>query len=222
MKILVVEDDRGIADFIIPELEYEGFTVYLAVTGREALEKFESEKPDLILLDVMLPEINGLEVLRRIRSVSTVPVILETARGETIDKVNGLNLGADDYIAKPFETEELIARINALLRRIDFSTPKDFSLSLRNLKLNIERMSFSFDEEETSLSKTEFLLLKLLLENKGKILSRSKIIDEIWGKDYFIDENTVDVYIGYLRTKISQHTKEEFIKTVRGTGYMME
>ena len=107
MKILIVEDDPGISDFIIPELEHEGYDTCLAVTGRDALDKFESEKPDFILLDVMLPELNGLEVLRRIRSVSTVPVILETARGETIDKINGLNLGADDYISKPFEIEEL-------------------------------------------------------------------------------------------------------------------
>ena len=222
MKILVVEDDKGIADFIIPELEYEGYTISLAVTGREALEKFETEKPDLILLDIMLPEMNGLEVLRRIRSVSTVPVILETARGETIDKINGLNLGADDYIAKPFETEELLARINALFRRINYSAPKAASLTLRGLTVNIERMSFSFDGKETPLSKTEFLLLKLLAENTGKVLSRTMIIDEIWGKDHFIDENTVDVYIGYLRSKIAEHTSGDFIKTVRGTGYMME
>ena len=120
MKILIVEDDAGISDFIIPELEHEGYATCLAVSGREALEKFEAEKPDLILLDIMLPELNGLEVLRRIRAVSTVPIILETARGETIDKINGLNLGADDYIPKPFEIEELLARINALLRRVNF------------------------------------------------------------------------------------------------------
>lgn len=221
MKILIVEDDAGISDFIIPELEHEGYTTCLAVTGREALAKFEEEKPDLILLDIMLPELNGLEVLRRIRAVSTVPVILETARGETIDKINGLNLGADDYIPKPFEIEELLARINALFRRVNYSKPQEVLSSIKNLTLNIDRMSFSIDSNEVQLSKTEFLFLKLLIENQGKVFSRQQIIDEIWGVGHFIDENTVDVYVGYLRSKISQYTKDEYIRTVRGAGYMM-
>ena len=222
MKILIVEDDKGISDFVIPELEHEGYETCLAVTGREALEKFENEKPDLILLDIMLPELNGLEVLRRIRAVSSVPVILETARGETIDKINGLNLGADDYIPKPFEIEELLARINALFRRVSYNQSKESSLSYKSLSLNLDRMSFSFDGgEEVQLSKTEFLMLRLFVENQGKVLSRSQIIDGIWGKGHFIDENTVDVYIGYLRSKISEFTKDGYIKTVRGAGYMI-
>ncbi len=222
MKILIVEDDKGISDFVIPELEHEGYETCLAVTGRQALEMFESEKPDLILLDIMLPELNGLEVLRRIRAASSVPVILETARGETIDKINGLNLGADDYIPKPFEIEELLARINALFRRVSYSQPKESSLSYKSLTLNLDRMSFSFDgSEEVQLSKTEFLMLRLFVENQGKVLSRSQIIDAIWGKGHFIDENTVDVYIGYLRSKISEFTKDGYIKTVRGAGYMI-
>ena len=222
MKILIVEDDKGISDFVIPELEHEGYTTCLAVTGREALEKFESEKPDLILLDIMLPELNGLEVLRRIRAVSSVPVILETARGETIDKINGLNLGADDYIPKPFEIEELLARINALFRRISYNQPKEASLTYKSLTLNLDRMSFSFEGgEEVQLSKTEFLMLRLFIENQGKVLSRSQVIDEVWGKGHFIDENTVDVYVGYLRSKISDFTKDGYIKTVRGAGYMI-
>lgn len=222
MKILIVEDDKGISDFVIPELEHEGYTTCLAVTGREALDKFESEKPDLILLDIMLPELNGLEVLRRIRAVSSVPVILETARGETIDKINGLNLGADDYIPKPFEIEELLARINALFRRISYNQPKEAALTYKSLTLILDRMSFSFEGgEEVQLSKTEFLMLRLFVENQGKVLSRSEIIDAIWGKGHFIDENTVDVYIGYLRSKISEFTKDGYIKTVRGAGYMI-
>ncbi len=228
MKILIVEDDKGISDFIVPELEHEGYRICLAETGRKALDMFESEKPDLILLDIMLPELNGLEVLRRIRAVSTVPVILETARGETIDKINGLNLGADDYIPKPFEIEELLARINALFRRVSFAKPRENLLSYKDLTLNVDRMSFSMKgadsdqvDTEVPLSKTEFMLIKLLVENQGKVLSRSTIIDEIWGKDHFIDENTIDVYVGYLRQKISDFSKDEYIKTVRGTGYMM-
>lgn len=221
MKILIVEDDKGISDFIVPELEHEGYTTCLAETGRKALDMFESEKPDLILLDIMLPELNGLEVLRRIRAVSTVPVILETARGETIDKINGLNLGADDYIPKPFEIEELLARINALFRRVSYTKPRESVLNYKELTLNIDRMSFCMNETEVPLSKTEFMLLKLLVENQNKVLSRSNIIDEIWGKDHFIDENTIDVYVGYLRQKISEFSKDEYIKTVRGAGYMM-
>ncbi len=221
MKILIVEDDAGISDFVIPELEHEGYETCLAVTGREALSKFEAEKPDLILLDIMLPELNGLEVLRRIRAVSTVPVILETARGETIDKINGLNLGADDYIPKPFEIEELLARINALFRRVNFSKPQEQHTSFKKLTINLDRMSFTLEGNEVQLSKTEFLFLKLLIENQGKIFSRQQIIDEIWGIGHFIDENTVDVYVGYLRSKISVYTKDEYIRTVRGAGYMM-
>lgn len=222
MKILIVEDDAGISDFVISELEHEGYTTSLAVNGRDALLKFENEKPDLILLDIMLPELNGLEVLRRIRAVSTVPVILETARGETIDKINGLNLGADDYIPKPFEIEELLARINALFRRVNYSTPQTPTSSVKDLTLNLDRMSFTIKDAEVQLSKTEFLLLKLLIENQSKVFSRQQIIDEIWGKNHFIDENTVDVYVGYLRSKISEHTKDEYIRTVRGAGYTME
>lgn len=228
MKILIVEDDTGISDFIIPELEHEGYSTCLAVTGREALEKFEKEKPDLILLDIMLPELNGLEVLRRIRAVSTVPVILETARGETIDKINGLNLGADDYIPKPFEIEELLARINALLRRVNFSKKSEEELSYKKVSLDVDRMgciirgdSDASEQTEIQLSKTEFLLLKFLLENRGKVFSRQQIIDEIWGAGHFIDENTVDVYVGYLRSKISEYDKSEYIRTVRGVGYIL-
>ena len=221
MKILIVEDDAGISDFIIPELEHEGYETCLAVSGREALSKFESYKPDLILLDIMLPELNGLEVLRRIRAVSTVPVILETARGETIDKINGLNLGADDYIPKPFEIEELLARINALFRRVNFSKLQEAKLYYKNLTLNLDRMSFTIEGNEVQLSKTEFLFLKLLVENQGKVFPRQQIIDEIWGVGHFIDENTVDVYVGYLRSKIADLTKDEYIKTVRGAGYRM-
>lgn len=221
-KILIVEDDKGISDFVIPELEHEGFKTALAETGRQALEKFEAENPDLILLDVMLPELNGLEVLRRIRQTSNVPIILETARGETIDKINGLNAGADDYIPKPFEIEELLARINALFRRIDSLKPASSpSLSLRNLTLNLDRMSCSIGSNEIPLSKTEFLMLKTFLENQNKALSRSDFIDSIWGKGHFIDENTIDVYVGYLRSKFAEFEKGEFIKTVRGVGYML-
>jgi len=221
IHILIVEDDKGISDFLVTELQHEGYEVTLAETGRQGLEKFEDVNPDLILLDVMLPELNGLEVLRRIRATSNVPVILETARGETIDKIAGLNAGADDYISKPFEIEELLARINALFRRINLLQPKSESLSLRELSLNTGNMSCSVNGTEIPLSKTEYLMLKCFLENQNKVMSRQSIIDEIWGKGHFIDENTVDVYVGYLRSKVAEYTKTEYIKTVRGSGYMM-
>lgn len=220
-KILIVEDDKGISDFVISELKHEGYATVLAETGRQALELYETEQPDLILLDIMLPELNGLEVLRRIRENSTVPIIIETARGETIDKINGLNSGADDYIAKPFEIEELLARINALLRRIKFEKASEDALKHRDLELNPSKMNCSVCGKEISLSKTEFMMLKCFVENKDKAMTRSDIIDSIWGKGHYIDENTVDVYVGYLRNKISTCTNDEYIKTVRGLGYMM-
>lgn len=214
-KILIVEDDDGISDFVNLELKHEGYETIIAKTGREGIEKFESENPDLILLDVMLPEMNGLEVLRRIRTKSNVPVILETARGETIDKINGLNSGADDYIAKPFEIEELLARMNAVLRRVNSPKPDANIIKIKEIEMNINAMSVSVKGESLTLSKTEYLMLKLFLENPEKVMSRDEIIDMIWGKDHFIDINTVDVYVGYLRSKIGN----DYIKTVRGSGY---
>ena len=221
-KILIVEDDKGISDFIIPELKHEGYETVLATTGREGLEKASSENPDLILLDVMLPELNGLEVLRRIRQTSRVPIILETARGETIDKINGLNEGADDYIAKPFEIEELLARINALLRRINFSNTSSPVLKHGDLEMNSSSMNISVCGNSLNLSKIEFVMLKLFIEKSGIVLSRNDIIDSVWGENHFIDINTVDVYVGYLRSKLADHSDKEYIKTVRGIGYVME
>ena len=221
-KILIVEDDPGISDFVKLELEHEGFETALAQTGREALDKFESFAPDLILLDVMLPELSGLEVLRRIRKNSSVPVIMVTARGETYDRVNGLDAGADDYLPKPFEIEELLARMRAVLRRASAAGGgAGTKLVNRDLEMIPESMKVTLDGELLTLSKTEFLMLKLFLEKQNQVISRDAFIDAIWGKDYCIDENTIDVYVGYLRSKIDQPSKLEFIKTVRGMGYMM-
>lgn len=220
-KILIVEDDLGISDFVNSELLHEGYKTILTGNGREALELFEKEKPDLILLDVMIPELSGLEVLRRIRKISNVPVIIVTARGETYDKVNGLNSGADDYLSKPFEIEELLARMNAILRRIHSINKNPSILKNRDLELTAENMKVSLSGKQLNLSKTEFLLLKLFMENQEKVLSRQQIIDCVWGEEHFIDENTVDVYVGYLRSKIDQKAGIEYIKTMRGAGYMM-
>lgn len=216
-KILVVEDDDGIAEFETLELEHEGFEIKRAVNGRKALELFESFAPDVILLDVMLPELSGLEVLRRIRKTSSVPVIMVSARGETYDKVNGLDAGADDYIAKPFEIEELLARLRAVIRRSDKSNAEGKTYSIGNLILNTESMEVTNSGELIELSKTEYLLLKCLLANIDVVLSRDSIIDQVWGEGHSIDVNAVDVYVRYLRSKLG----EGIISTVRGAGYVI-
>ncbi len=220
--VLIVEDDAGISDFVNTELQHEGYSTCTAFDGRQALELFESKSPDLILLDVMIPELSGLEVLRRIRKTSDVPVIMVTARGETYDKVNGLNAGADDYIAKPFEIEELLARMSAVLRRSGAQNTKSIQLKNGQLKLTPDSMKVTLNDNALNLSKTEYLMLKLFMENQEKVLSRTQILDSIWGTGHFIDENTVDVYIGYLRSKIDQVAGTEYIKTIRGAGYMMK
>lgn len=224
MKVLVVEDDKGISDYLLPELAHEGYETVLAESGRQALELFASENPDIILLDVMLPEMNGIEVLRRIREKSMVPVILETARGETIDKVNGLNAGADDYISKPFDIEELLARMNAIMRRVRLieEEKKDVILKCRDLEMNTQTMNVTLGEKTLNFSKTEYFLLKFFLENMDHVLTRPELLDKIWGNNHFIDENIVDVYIGYVRAKLSEVNKNEYIKTVRGIGYILE
>lgn len=220
-KNLIVEDDETVLDFEQKELLHEGYDVVTAENGRKALELFESEKPDFILLDIMIPELNGIEVLRRIRKESQVPVILVTAKGEVYDKVNGLSAGADDYISKPFAIEELLARISSVLRRTRISSMPSEVLRNGEIELNTKTIILSVKAETYSLSKIEFMLLKYFLENKNVALSRSQIIDAVWGKNYFIEEGTVDVYVNYLRGKIDQPLKEEYIKTVRGVGYMM-
>ena len=218
MRVLIVEDDSGIADFLQLELEHEGFDVLHAEDGRKALELFESGAPDIILLDIMLPKLNGLEVLRRIRKTSRVPVIMLTARGDTLDKVSGLDSGADDYLAKPFEIEELLARMRAVMRR---NEANDEPLKLRGIELNRDSMEVRVHKERIALSKTEYLLLKTFIENKNVVLSRDKIINAVWGENHYIDENSVDVYVRYLRSKIDDKTGEEYISTVRGAGYVM-
>lgn len=218
-QVLIVEDDSGIAEFLQLELEHEGYAVLYVADGRSALEMFEKNAPDIVLLDIMLPELNGLEVLRRIRKTSHTPVIMLTARGDTFDKVSGLDSGADDYLAKPFEIEELLARMRAVMRRNDAQgmTP----LKLRGIELNPNSMEVTLNKERVVLSKTEYLLLKTLLEHKNTVLSRDTIITVVWGAEHYIDENSVDVYVRYLRAKLDDRAGEEYISTVRGVGYVM-
>ena len=172
-----------------------------------------------MLLDIMLPQLNGLEVLRRIRKTSNTPVIMLTARGDTFDKVSGLDSGADDYLAKPFEIEELLARMRAVMRRNEAHDTK--KLKLRGMELDSGSMEVTVNKERIALSKTEYLLLKTFIENKNIVLSRDKIIGTVWGENHYIDENSVDVYVRYLRAKIDDKTGEEYISTVRGVGYVI-
>ena len=233
MKVLIVEDEPNIASFEKLELEHEGFETEIAQTGREAVAVFEAN-PDafsIVLLDIMLPELNGLEVLRRIRKISKVPVILVTARGETFDKVNGLDAGADDYISKPFAIEELLARIRSVLRRSEYlqehkgdesdSSKEDSELKFDRLTLNSISFEVFVDKTPVVLTKTEFMLLKCLLQHRNEVLSRDFIISEVWGEDHYIDENSVDVYIRYLRSKIDDVFGVNYITTVRGAGYII-
>ena len=237
-KILLVEDDKELSKIMQLELKHEGFEVYPVYDGRQALDevaaKQQTEPYDLMLLDVMLPKVSGLEVLRKLRAQAqavnqeSVPIILVTARGETIDKVDGLNSGADDYITKPFKIEELLARINAVLRRTQAVVTKPAELKNGNIVMTIDEMKVVKSDkkegtapatvEQIELSKNEFFLLKLFLENQEKILSRDQIIQLVWGEDYYIEENSVDVYVRHLRKKFG----EDIIKTVRGMGYIMK
>lgn len=221
-KILIVEDDLSTIQFLKPELLHEGFDICVATDGRAALQVFEDEKPDLILLDIMLPELNGIEVLRRIRKTSNTPIIMVTARNETYDKVNGLNAGADDYISKPFEIEELLARVNAVLRRNSNPHSTQGELTNGEITLFTKNMTASVNGNLIQLSKTEYLLLKLFMENRGEVLSRNRIIDEVWGKEYVIEQNAIDVYLNYIRNKLKKYTKEEYFKNQRGVGFIME
>ena len=234
-KILLVEDDKELSKIMQLELKHEGFEVYPVYDGRQALDevaaKQQTEPYDLMLLDVMLPKVSGLEVLRKLRAQAetanqkSVPIILVTARGETIDKVDGLNSGADDYITKPFKIEELLARINAVLRRTQAVVTKPAELKNGTIVMRIDEMKVvktdkkkATPPEQIELSKNEFFLLKLFLENQEKILSRDQIIQLVWGEDYYIEENSVDVYVRHLRKKFG----EDIIKTVRGMGYIMK
>ena len=234
-KILLVEDDKELSKIMQLELKHEGFDVYPVYDGRQALDevsvKQQTEPYDLMLLDVMLPKVSGLEVLRKLRAQAetanqkSVPIILVTARGETIDKVDGLNSGADDYITKPFKIEELLARINAVLRRTQAVVTKPVELKNGTIVMTIDEMKVLKTDkkkgatpEQIELSKNEFFLLKLFLENQEKILSRDQIIQLVWGEDYYIEENSVDVYVRHLRKKFG----EDIIKTVRGMGYIMK
>lgn len=223
IKVLVVEDEEKIARFIELELIHEGYKVIKVNNGREGLEIAEKGEVDLVLLDVMLPELNGLEVLRRLRKTSDIPVIMLTARDAVMDKVSGLDAGADDYITKPFAIEELLARIRTALKKRVVKVKKDEDvLSCGLLTLDKMRHKVMYDGTEIELTNREFNLLQILMENKNIVLTRDVLIEKVCGYDYFGETNVIDVYVRYLRTKIDDVFKVKIITTVRGVGYVIK
>ncbi len=223
-KILIIEDEEKIARFIELELKFEGYQVDKAYNGRDGLDKARTHAFGLIILDIMLPELNGIEVLRRIRQFSQVPIILLTARDTVIDKVTGLDGGADDYITKPFAIEELLARIRVILRKnINNSTSKlSEKYILGDLTLDPMKREIMVKNNQIHLTKREFDLLHYLLENKNIVLNRETILEKIWGYDFQGETNAVDVYIRYLRAKIEEPFGMKIIQTVRGVGYVIK
>ncbi|HAT4071480.1 response regulator [Clostridium perfringens] len=223
VKILIVEDEEKIARFIELELIHEGYKVIKADNGRTGLEIAERGEADLIILDVMLPEINGLEVLRRIRRVSEVPIIMLTARDAVMDKVSGLDAGADDYITKPFAIEELLARIRTALKKRVFTMKKDEDV-IRCGLLTLDKMRHKvmYGDTEIELTNREFTLLQILMENKNIVLTRDVLIEKVCGYNYVGETNVIDVYVRYLRTKIDDVFKVKIISTVRGVGYVIK
>ncbi|MBO5650564.1 MAG: response regulator transcription factor [Selenomonas sp.] len=222
-KIFIVEDEHRIARFLQIELEHEGYDTALEDNGRHALERILKGGFDLVLLDVMLPEMDGMEICRTVRETSDVPIIMLTARDDVSDMVSGLDLGADDYITKPFDMQELLARIRRVLRSHykETTTEDDENerLVIKDLIMIPSRYEVRVKGEFVQLTKKEFTLLEYLLRNKRNVLSREQILQAVWGYDYSGDTNVVDVYIRYLRSKIDERFQEKYIYTVRGIGY---
>ena len=219
-KILLVEDEEKLARMVELELRYEGYEVEKAFDGRTGLERASSGEHDLILLDIMLPAMSGMEVLRRLRRESQIPVIMLTARDTVVDKVSGLDSGADDYITKPFAIEELLARIRAALRKKPAQAEAPL-LSCGVLSMDTERHEVTVEGKAVELTRREFDLLHYLLENKGKVISRESLLDNVWGFDFVGETNAVDVYIRFLRSKIDERFGVKLIHTVRGVGYVI-
>lgn len=221
-KILIVEDAIKLARFLELELMHEGYNVAKTHDGREGLRMALQPDISLVVLDIMLPVINGMEVCRRIRQTSDKPIIMLTAKDDTTAKVMGLDLGADDYLTKPFAIEELLARIRSILKRSSRSAARSRLLNAGELVIDLEKYQVSYRQQPVELTKREFDLLKYLVENRNIVLTRDEILREVWGFDYTGDTNVVDVYIRYLRSKIDQRFNASLIRTVRGVGYILE
>lgn len=218
-EILIVEDESKIARFVSLELTHEGYKTTCVADGREALDLALERDFDLIILDVMLPSLNGIEVLRRLRQSKDTPVIILTARDAVVDKVSGLDLGANDYMTKPFAIEELLARIRVALKRK--TAVKAETYQFGKLKVDVGSVTAMYGSEKIELTKREFDLLVYLLENRNVVITREQALDAVWGYDFYGNTNVVDVYIRYLRSKIDDVYKIDMIETVRGSGYVI-
>ena len=236
-KILVVDDDRNICELLRLYIEKEGFTVVIANDGRQALEVFESDKPDLIMLDIMLPELDGWQVCREIRKISTIPIIMLTAKDETFDKVLGLELGADDYMTKPFDPKELIARIKAVIRRTQSVVARIKAVLRRfgkngddlvkevhydKLSINLTNYELKVNGKVVDTPPKEMELIYHLASNPNRVFTRDQLLDEVWGFDYYGDSRTVDVHVKRLREKLEGVSDKWALKTVWGVGYKFE
>jgi two-component system alkaline phosphatase synthesis response regulator PhoP len=220
-KILVIEDEPPILEVVTAYLQKEGYQVLTAQDGPSGLKAARTFKPDLLVLDIMLPGMDGLELLTRLRRESDIYVILLTAKSEETDKIVGLSLGADDYLTKPFSPRELVARVKAALRRLrsDDGATESTTLTFRHVRIDIGRRQVWVSDELVELTATEFALLKTLAEHRGLVLSRAQLLDQVWGYDFYGEERVVDVHIGHIRQKLGD---DRFIVTVRGVGYRFE
>lgn len=225
-KILVVDDDKNICELLRLYLEKEGYSVVLAFDGKQGLEKFNAQSPDLILLDIMMPNMDGWQVCREIRKTSSCPIIMLTAKGETIDKVLGLELGADDYVVKPFDAKEIVARIKAILRRTTASADSDTTpqkiVSYNNLSINLESYELKVGGKAVDTPPKELELLFHLASNPNRVYTRDQLLDEVWGFEYYGDSRTVDVHVKRLREKLEGVCDDWSLKTVWGVGYKFE
>ncbi len=222
-RILVVEDEESIRESLAFLLVKEGYEVQAIINGSEAFEAFEKFDPDLVLLDIMLPGLSGVEITKKIRQKSQTPIIMLTAKDTELDKVLGLEIGADDYVTKPFSGRELLARIKALLRRTGEVISVDGGLKVGPIEIDQDRHQVLIRGQETSMPLKEFELLLYLTQNSGRVLTRNQLIDRIWGSDYFGDTKTLDVHIKRLRARVEKDpAKPKYLQTVRGVGYKFE
>lgn len=219
-KILIIEDEANISDFIKMELEYEGYEVFICEDGRSGLESALNSEFDLIILDLMLPIISGFEVCRRLKREKNTPVIMLSAKDDVMDKVAGLQIGADDYITKPFAIEELLARIQVVFRREN--SKRSDKVVFKDIVIDLNSRKVCRNGEVLTLTNKEYELLILLINNKDTVMSRYDILNEVWGYDYDAGTNVVDVYVSYLRNKLNENNKEQYIQTVRSIGYIMK
>lgn len=221
-KILLVEDEGKLARFVELELQYEGYDVVIANDGREGLRLATEEAFDMILLDLMLPGLSGIEICRRVRKASQIPIIMLTAKDEVIDKVAGLDSGADDYLTKPFAIEELLARMRVAFKHCEGRVAKKTLLQVQDMEIDTDRRMVTVEGKAVELTKKEYELLLYLVQNKNIVLTREQILNEVWGYSYIGETNVVDVYIRYLRAKIDETFGRKYIHTIRGVGYYVK